>query len=127
MKLRAWLVIGVLLACGTCARIDIHTTTGLPTGTKAVRRLAVIPLASMAHAPQAGPTLTAALVNALRRRGEVQVVEATGASSAQAERWSATKVGESLGVDAVLVGEVTSFEYGPNAQPGAGIVTPSLG
>jgi TolB-like protein len=116
-----------LLVTGACARIDVQATTGAPKGTPPIRRLAIVTFASLASAPQAGPALTAALVSELRRRGGVEIVEASGAARAQAERWRATELGKSLGVDAVLVGEVLAYEYGPGAQPGTSTVTPSLG
>lgn len=118
-------VAAVFCLCVGCTSVDIRPTLLLPKGASRPKSIAVLPFENLTSRSGAAEALTAALVNELKKRSEMEVLEAPAGPTG--DRLSAARLGKTLGADAVLLGVVTEYCYGPSAARVSGRTTSNLG
>jgi len=117
------LALAISSACGPS--VELRSTQLRPTGER-VLRVGVAPLENLSGNPSAGPAVTSAIINELRRRNVFQVVELDTNAPGAGERWTASKLGKGASVDAVLVGVVTSYNYDRMSGRGGSTLSPAI-
>jgi TolB-like protein len=117
------MMLALTAACGPT--VELTATKLRPTGER-VLRVGVAPFDNLTGNPSAGPALTAAIVNELRRRNVFQLVELDTNAPGATERWTASKLGKEAKVDAVLVGVVTSYNYDRMQGRGGPTLSPAI-
>ncbi len=114
-----------LIAAG-CSSVQIRATSPLAGKHRRVKSVAVTRLSNLTEAKEAASTLSLILSQELTKRNQLQITEAFDAAPGVQERWTASKLGQELKVDAVLVGVVTAFEYGSGSSKARGVVRPII-
>src|SRR5688500_17411872 len=101
-------VAGLLLGLSMFACSSVHVRQTGVVARRPVQALAIVPFDNLTAEPQAALAISGALVDELRRRGQLKIVEGSSVLESL-DRSILARVATELGVDAVLVGTVTEY------------------